>query len=236
MIEAYIENLGKYVTGDCRGDWLKFPTSQEDVKDLLSKIGVDGIIYEEIIITDYKTEVDGLYDYLTEYESLDELNYLASVLAGIDETELEKFEAAVAYGEHIGCTQELINLAQNLDCYDLYHGIEDETQLGYYLIDELSALEVPEHLENYFNYEAYGRDYSLNEGGSFVFNGYIQRSGDSFIEYYSGRDDMPDELKVFAYPDPPDKMPMKQQLEMFARMMITAPTAERLSPAREERG
>jgi len=30
-------------------------------------------------------------------------------------------------------------------------------------------------------------------------------------------------------------MPIKQQLEMYAKMMI-APAAERLTPAREERG
>ena len=53
--------------------------------------------------------------------------------------------------------KDLINLAQNLDCYDYIPGIEDEEDLGYYYVDEMGALEIPETLTNYFNYEAYGR-------------------------------------------------------------------------------
>jgi hypothetical protein len=56
---------------------LKLPADKEDVQALLSRIGVDGVLYEEFFITDYETDVVGLYDYLGEYESIDELNYLA---------------------------------------------------------------------------------------------------------------------------------------------------------------
>jgi len=54
MIEAYITNLGKYNEGHLRGEYLKFPATTEEVQTLLSRIGIDGVMYEEYFITDYK--------------------------------------------------------------------------------------------------------------------------------------------------------------------------------------
>ena len=41
-----------------------------------------------------------LYDYLTEYENLDELNHLACLLSELEQSDLEKFEAVIDSGEH----------------------------------------------------------------------------------------------------------------------------------------
>ena len=51
-------------------------------------------------------------------------------------------------GEHTGSIQDLINLTENLDCYDVYPDIEDHDDLGRYYIDELGAMQVPDHLRN----------------------------------------------------------------------------------------
>jgi hypothetical protein len=91
---------------------------------------VDGVIYEEFFITDYETDIVGLYDCLGEYESIDELNYLASLLSDMKSWELEKFEAVIKYGEYTSSVKDLINLAQNLDGYYYITGIEDEEDLG----------------------------------------------------------------------------------------------------------
>ena len=234
MIEAYITNLGKYNEGELCGEYLKLPATKEDVQALLSRIGVDGVLYEEFFITDYKTDITGLYDCFGEYESIDELNYLAALLSDMDKWELETFEAAVELGDNSGSVEDLINLAQNLDCYDFYRGVHDNDDLGRYLIDELCCEEIPERLEEFFDYEAYGEAFSINEGGEFTENGYVLRGYGRFTEHYGGRDDLPDEYKIFAYPDPPDKMPIKQQLEMYSRMAPAA-VSDRIAPERVER-
>ena len=232
MIEAYITNLGKYNEGELCGEYLKLPATKEDVQSLLARIGVDGVLYEEIFITDYETDVGGLYDCLGEYESVDELNYLATLLSDMDEWDLEKFSAVLEYGEYTSSVKNLINLTQNLDGYGYLQGIEDEEDLGRFYSDELN---VPEHLVNYIDYEAYGRDISLNGGGIFTKGGYIENYGDSFTEHYGGSDDIPDEYRIFAYPDPPEKMPMKEQLAMYGRMVSAQAAADRPAPAREGR-
>ena len=70
LFEAYVTNLGKYNEGELVGEYLKFPTTPEEVQALLKRIGIDGVRYEEIFITDFDGDVLGLYDHLGEYENM----------------------------------------------------------------------------------------------------------------------------------------------------------------------
>ena len=204
---AFITNLGKYNEGELVGEWVKFPTTAEEMKKVFDRIGIGqkddfGNPYEEWFITDYDCYVDGLYDKLGEYESLDELNYLASKLDNMKSWEYDQFCAAMEVGDHSGSVQEIINLTENLDCYDVYPDIHDYDDLGRYYIDELDAMQVPEHLKNYIDYEAYGRDIALDEGGDFTDFGYVRDTGSSFHEYYDGeRGSIPEEYRVMTFQD-----------------------------------
>ena len=204
---AFITNLGKYNEGALVGEWVKFPTTAEELKKAFERIGIGakddfGQTYEEWFITDYDCYVDSLYDLLGEYANLDELNYLASKLDDMSQDEYERFQAAMEIGDHTGSIQELINLTENLDCYDIYPDIHDNDDLGRYYIEELDAMQVPEHLRNYIDYEAYGRDIALEESGQFTDLGYVRDTGDSFHEYYDGeRGSIPEEYRVMTFRD-----------------------------------
>ena len=204
---AFITNLGKYNEGELVGEWVKFPTTAEEMKEVFKRIGIGqkddfGQPYEEWFITDYDCYVDGLYDKLGEYESLDELNYLASKLDEMSDSEYAQFQAGMEMGDHSGSLQEIINLTENLDCYEIYPDIEDYDDLGRYYIEELDAMQVPEHLKNYIDYEAYGRDIAINENGTFTDQGYVWDTGSSFHEFYDGeRGSIPDEYRVMSFQD-----------------------------------
>ena len=222
MFEAYITNLGRYNEGHLDGEYLKLPATKEQVQALFKRIHVDGVQYEEFFITDYDIEIPGLSDRLGEYESLDELNYLAALLEEMDEHELEKFVAAVEYGEYTRSVKDLINLTQNLDCYDYFPGVFDDEDLGYYYVDDLGMIDIPDHVTGYFDYEAYGRDISINEAGTFAETGYIIMGG-GFIEHYNDRDDIPDEHRIFAYPEP--EKSVLAAMKGYQRMIAEKPTA-----------
>ena len=204
---AFITNLGKYNEGELVGKWVKFPTTHEELQKVFERIGIGseddfGHPYEEWFITDYDCYVGNLYDKLGEYENLDELNYLASKLDDMSRDEYNQFMAAMEVSDHTGSIQELINLTENLDCYDVYPDIEDHDDLGRYYIDELEDMEVPDHLRNYIDYEAYGRDIALSEGGEFTEFGYVRDTGDRFVEVYDGdRENIPEEYRVMSSPD-----------------------------------
>ena len=204
---AFITNLGKYNEGELVGEWVKFPTTAEEMKKVFERIEIGqkddfGNPYEEWFITDYDCYVDGLYSKLGEYENLDELNYLASKLDEMSQGEYEQFQAAMEIGDHSGSVQEIINLTENLDCYDVYPDIHDYDDLGRYYVEELDAMQVPEHLQNYIDYEAYGRDIALEEGGEFTDLGYVRDTGDRFVEVYDGEHgSIPEEYRVMTFQD-----------------------------------
>ncbi|RGY49948.1 antirestriction protein ArdA [[Clostridium] symbiosum] len=212
LFEAYITNLGKYNEGELVGETLEFPTSPQEVQALLKRIGVDGIRYEEFFITSFDGDVLGLYDYLGEYENLDELNHLACLLSELDQGELEKFEAVLHTGAHTSSVADIINLTQNLDCFELYPEIENEEDLGRYWAEDLP---IPEELKDYFDYEAYGRDISINEGGHMAPGGYVVQTSGDFREYYHGPQDIPAEHKVFSYP----QLSIREQMAAYKEVI-----------------
>jgi hypothetical protein len=226
-------NQGKYNEDRLVGAPLKFPTTTEAVQNLLKQIGIDGIRYEEIFIASYDGPMPQLHKHLGEYESIDELNHLACLLSELDKDELAAFEAVMDSGEYTGSVKDLINLSQNLDSYNFYSDIHTEEELGRMYIQELEAVQVPEHLIDYIDYEAYGRDVRINEDGHLAPGGYVVGGG-SFVEHYHGIEDIPEEHRVFSMP----KVPIREQMAAYQEMAKQAPPpAERPVPKadREER-
>ena len=202
---AFITNLGKYNEGELVGEWVKFPTTPEKMQEIFKRIGIGekddfGYAYEEWFITDYDCYVDGLYDKLGEYSNIDELNYLASKLDDMMQYDYDKFCAALNVGEHTSSIQDLINLTENLDCYEVYSDIDDDDDLGRYYLEEIDVLQIPDYLRGYIDYEAYGRDVRISEGGEYTDLGYVRDSGSRFVEFYNGdREDIPEEYRVMSF-------------------------------------
>jgi antirestriction protein len=201
VISAFITNLGKYNEGELLGKWHDFPTTNEEIQKTFNEIGIDGINYEEFFITDYNTDIKGICDYLSEYESIDELNYFATRLEDMDDNELEIFESAISLNYCCDNLKNLINLTENLDCYDYFVGVNDEYDLGYYWINDSGCYDIKSMglLHNYFDYESFGRDIGLEESGAFTDTGYICNR-ESIDEVYDGVT-IPDEYKVFSSPN-----------------------------------
>lgn len=201
VFEAFITNLGKYNEGELVGKWHEFPTTKEEIQKTFSEIGIDGVRYEELFITDYDCEIDGISDKLGEYTSVDELNYLASRLEDMSSHEIEVYEEAIELGDYSADIKDLINLTENLDCFDYLKGIESDHDLGYFLVEESGYYNNKNmgSLTSYIDYERLGRDVRLEEGGTLSGGGYVRNNGDTFYENFDGID-VPDEYKVFALP------------------------------------
>ena len=234
VFEAYITNLGKYAEGQLVGETLKFPATTEEVQSLLKNIGVDGVRYEEFFITAFDGDVMGLYDYLTEYENLDELNHLAHLISELDSDEIETLEAALNKRDHTSSVADIINLVHNLDCYDLHPGVTDDETLGRIYVEDMELLDVPDNVLPYFDFEAYGRDVRINEGGHFAPGGYVFNNGGKFVERYHGMEDIPPEHRIFAYP----KLNIREQMAAYQEVIDRSALNEeklRLPTSREDR-
>lgn len=199
---AYVTNLGKYAEGQLAGEWVEFPTTREEMKGVFDRIGINED-YQEVFITDYDIDIYGMKDNLGEYENLDKLNYLAAVIANMNPLEREKYEAVlksgISYGEP--GIDDLINLAFNLDGFDIYAEISDEYDLGVYYAREMYEEELGKigDLQHYIDYASFGSDIQINEGGMFTDAGYVIRNGESWNREYDGSlESIPDLYRILS--------------------------------------
>lgn len=198
MIKAYVENLAWLNAGYGRGEYLTLPAPFEAAQALFKRLDLaDG--KHDLVIAEYGADIPGLAKCLSQYDSLDELNYLATLLDGLDEDGRVKFAAAVENGEYTGEVSQLINLAQNLDCYDLDPDIRSWEDLGHVRAD--GQISLPGDFRFYFDYEALGRQTEINEGGEITHAGYIFNNRSPFTEHYNGKD-IPQEYRLFSRPEP----------------------------------
>lgn len=184
MFRAYVTNLHAYNCGHLIGKWVTFPIDEDKVDEMLHSIGVCPTMYsdpddldecpkeliqkdlvaEEYFITDYDYDPDELayMPDLGEYISIEELNGIAESLEELSENlDLDKF-CAYCEAQHSPTSMEdFEEIVDELDDYNLYPEIENEDDLGTYLVDE-GIVYVPDELYCYIDFEKVGRENSWN--------------------------------------------------------------------------
>ena len=225
-----IDSRTRFETGEPGGVWLPMPTTTQQLHAAMESVGITADNPQDFFINGFANTEQQPFDVplpVIQSAGIDELNYLGKLLEMQSDEDRDKFTAAVTLGERAGNIKDLINLAQNLDCYWLYPTVQSEEDYGYYLIDELDELELPEEAKKYFMYEEYGRDAAINDGGRFTDQGYIYNNKNTFTEWYNGREsDIPKEYKVMSFPQRSRPDPEKADFDAAAPGQRTAQAAE----------
>ena len=226
-----IDSRSRFETGEQGGAWLPMPATQEQLHAAMQRVGITADNPQDFFINGFANTEDCPFDVplaVIQSGSMDELNYLGKLLEMQRDEDRGKFAAAVTLGEYAGNLKDLINLAQNLDCYWLYPTVQSEEDYGYYLIDELDELELPEEAKKYFMYEEYGRDAAINDGGRFTEQGYVYNNKNTFSEWYNGRD-IPKEYRIMRT-QPTRLDPEKVEMDAIGTRQTATLTAEPPQP------
>ena len=227
-----IDSRSRFETGAPGGAWLSMPATQEQLHAAMRSVGITADNPQDFFVDGFANTEDCPFDVplaVIQSGSMDELNYLGKLLEMQRDEDKAKFAAAVTLGEYAGNLKDLINLAQNLDCYWIYPTVQSEEDYGYYLIDELDELELPEEAKKYFMYEEYGRDAAINDGGRFTEQGYVYNNKNTFSEWYNGRD-IPKEYRIMSYPQPTRLDPEKVEMDAIGTRQAATLTVEPPQP------
>lgn len=167
-LKGYITNLGKYNEGELIGEWVTFPVDEDELENVLERIGINEE-YEEYFITDYDCELSVNFG---EYASIDELNDFAEKL-----DEWKNDEDLLKAASEVWSVDEVLN--NTPDDYYLYTNINTDYDLGYYWIEESGCYNTSAlgNLSNYIDYEAFGRDVRFECDGDFTDYGWIEYVG-----------------------------------------------------------
>lgn len=156
-LRIFLTNLSRYVEGELVGVWLALPADPDVLAAAYAKIGTPE---DEYFITDYESDFDGLT--VGEYDNVNDLNEQAMTLAGLDDYEIECINAMLSEG------YDFAEAVENIDNCCVYYNCYDMEDVAREYADEVGLLDsIPENLQPYFDYEAFGRDMSFE--GQFVF-------------------------------------------------------------------
>ena len=134
------------------------PISSEEVAE---RFGYEG---EEIEVT--IDSIESLPTLNCERFTLDLANELAEKLEDVEEDIVLSFiESDSSDPSYLACV--------DFDDCNLYPDISTDRELGEYLVEEVGVELSKEKLLLYIDYEKFGRDVRLEEGGSFVDKGYF---------------------------------------------------------------
>lgn len=131
------------------------------IEELAERFGYEG---QEIEVT--FDSIEGLPDLDCERLNLDLANELAENLEDVDE------DIVLSFIESESSDPKALAITEFDDC-SLYADVSTDRELGEYIVDDMGVKLSREQLERYFDYEKYGRDVRLEEGGSFVDRGYF---------------------------------------------------------------
>lgn len=168
-IQGFITNLGKYNEGELVGEWITFPISDEDLAAVLRRIGIGstddfGAPYEEVFFTDWELPEGMSWQVFGEYPDIQEVNEVAEA---IQNSNLDEGVVSAIF-DHASDLQEALDIMREGN-FTIYWGADDTRSLGEIAVDEIGGVEsLPKDaLEEYFDYEAYGR--SLETGASITY-------------------------------------------------------------------
>ena len=193
--EVYITPLDNQKT---TGEWVSFPTTPENLRDVFARLDIGPSDWS---IANVEAHIYGIRDVIWHCDSLDELNYLAAKLEELDEDDIGVYQSVIEIDEHCDTVAELINLTDNLDCYDVQAEIADYDDLArYVLFDRDSYIynrDTLEALEDYIDFEGFGRSIAEGEDGKLAEGCYICPSGCPFVDSYDGDPTtIPEEYRV----------------------------------------
>ena len=117
--------------------WLLLPAKPERFEKLLNDIELSkDASPEQYAVSGYVISYGDLADYIATGENVDELNYLAYLLKNLNSEEMKIFLSAMEDEADIHSIENLINLAQNTDCYTLVDNMYDWDDYGKYVMEE----------------------------------------------------------------------------------------------------
>ena len=203
VFSIFLDNRAEAQTGGPHGYWLSLPTSAEQVQETLKEIHITADNQQDLFIGDFSAPEGKpleLPEDLIKTASVDELNFLAAQLQKLDAVELAELNAVMQSPAKMQTIGQLLDYAENTDCFVLINA-KDNRSLGEYYLNDSGLFVVPDPWKPAIDTDRLGSFIANEEQGTFTDYGYILRTSDEWQRIHEGQP-VPEEYRVMAYPAP----------------------------------
>ena len=203
IFSIFLDNRAEAQTGGPHGYWLSLPTSAEQVQEAIKEIHITANNQQDLFIGGFSAPEGKpleLPEDLIKAASVDELNFLAAQLQKLDVVELAELNAAMQSPAKMQTIGQLLDYAENTDCFVLINA-KDNRSLGEYYLNDSGLFVVPDPWKPAIDTDRLGSFIANEEQGTFTDYGYILRTSDEWQRVHEGQP-VPEEYRVMAYPAP----------------------------------
>lgn len=203
VFSIFLDNRAEAQTGGPHGYWLSLPTSAKQVQETLKEIHITADNQQDLFIGDFSAPEGKpleLPEDLIKTASVDELNFLAAQLQKLDAVELAELNAVMQSPAKMQTIGQLLDYAENTDCFVLINA-KDNRSLGEYYLNDSGLFVVPDPWKPAIDTDRLGSFIANEEQGTFTDYGYILRTSDEWQRVHEGQP-VPEEYRVMAYPAP----------------------------------
>ena len=203
VFSIFLDNRAEAQTGGPHGYWLSLPTSAEQVQEALKEIHITANNQQDLFIGGFSAPEGKpleLPEVLIKAASVDELNFLAAQLQKLDAVELAELNAAMQSPAKMQTIGQLLDYAENTDCFVLINA-KDNRSLGEYYLNDSGLFVVPDPWKPAIDTDRLGSFIANEEQGTFTDYGYILRTSDEWQRVHEGQP-VPEQYRVMAYPAP----------------------------------
>ena len=203
VFSIFLDNRAEAQTGGPHGYWLSLPTTAEQVQEALKEIHITADNQQDLFIGGFSTPEGKpleLLEDLIRAASVDELNFLAAQLQKLDAVELAELNAAMQSPAKMQTIGQLLDYAENTDCFVLINA-KDNRSLGEYYLNDSGLFVVPDPWKPAIDTDRLGSFIANEEQGTFTDYGYILRTSDEWQRVHEGQP-VPEKYRVMAYPAP----------------------------------
>ena len=203
VFSIFLDNRAEAQTSGPHGYWLSLPTSAEQVQEVLKEIHITADNQQDLFIGGFSAPEGKpleLPEDIIKTASVDELNFLAAQLQRLDAVELAELNAAMQSPAKMQTIGQLLDYAENTDCFVLINA-KDNRSLGEYYLNDSGLFVVPDPWKPAIDTDRLGRFIASEEQGTFTDYGYILRTSDEWQRVHEGQP-VPEPYRVMAYPAP----------------------------------
>ena len=203
VFSIFLDSRAEAQTGGPHGYWLSLPTTAEQVQEALKEIHITADNQQDLFIDGFSAPEGKpleLPEDLIKAASVDELNFLAAQLQRLDAVELAELNAAMQSPAKMQTIGQLLDYAENTDCFVLINA-KDNRSLGEYYLNDSGLFVVPDPWKPAIDTDRLGSFIANEEQGTFTDYGYILRTSDEWQRVHEGQP-VPEEYRVMAYPAP----------------------------------
>ena len=164
-----------------KSEYLYLPCEEKAIDKALARLGT-ALENAKITLEDFSVNNPKWFERFKQIaadEGVYELNGLANAINSAD-TDLKKLWLVAEYAE-VDEAGQLARLAENIGCLKIIEDVNDYEDVGRYIVDNNDCYALHPELEDYFDFNGFGKHIAEEYGGKFVGGNFIYNDTDTSL-------------------------------------------------------